>query len=362
MTPVGNSWLRRHFGLEKTLLEQESFLGTRLATTHEKNGRITQVFPRHYEPKPTGDPLAHLEFGLKHDGVELVLLREVFTLLPVEEVLRFIVATPTGKYARKVGFLYEFLTGRTIEVRGVAGGYVPLLDPERYITAPEVKVPRWRIDDNLLGGPAFSPLIRKTDTIQSGLEKDWAAQITQVLASESPALLHRAQTYLYAKETRSSFLIEREKPGRDREQRFIAALRSAGQMPASAAMSNHRLIALQNVIVDPRYAEKRFRGVQNYVGETLPGMNELVHYISPPPELVPALVEGLATAAVRLETVAPIVQAAVTGFQFVFIHPFEDGNGRLHRFLLQDGLARRGVMPSGTALPLSASILDDLRA
>jgi len=28
----------------------------------------------------------------------------------------------------------------------------------------------------------------------------------------------------------------------------------------------------------------------------------------------------------------PIVHAAVIGYAFVFLHPFEDGNGRIHRF------------------------------
>jgi Fic family protein len=71
---------------------------------------------------------------------------------------------------------------------------------------------------------------------------------------------------------------------------------------------------------------------------------------------------GLAATANRLESVSPVVQAAVTGFSFVFIHPFEDGNGRLHRFLFQDVLARRGVTPMGAALPLSAAILDNMNA
>ena len=29
----------------------------------------------------------------------------------------------------------------------------------------------------------------------------------------------------------------------------------------------------------------------------------------------------------------PIVAAAVLAFGFVYVHPFEDGNGRIHRYL-----------------------------
>jgi hypothetical protein len=201
-----------------------------------------------------------------------------------------------------------------------------------------------------------------TDGIKAGLARDWKGQIAAVLADTPPALLYRALSYLYAKETRSSFLIEREEPGRAREERFIAVLRDAGKVPIEQALTLERLVALQNSIVDPRYAEKAYRQIQNYVGATLPGLREQIHYITVPPALVLSLMSGLAATANRLESVSPVVQAAVTGFFFVFIHPFEDGNGRLHRFLFQDVLARRGVTPNGAALPISAAILDNMNA
>ena len=362
MNPIGNTWLRDHYQLAGMGLTHESYLGSRLATTHEKDGRTVGIYPRSYALKRGNDPLAHVEFGLKYDGIDLQLLREVFARLPAAGLEQFVRASPTGRYARKIGFLYEFLTRIRLTVEGIGGNYIPLLDPESYIVAPAIKVPRWRVDNNLLGGGEFNPIIRLTGEIKQGIARDWPAEISAVLAGTPPALLYRALSYLYAKETRSSYLIERAEPGRDREQRFIATLRRAGKVPVAAAMTPARLIGLQNVIVDRRYAESGFRQKQNYVGETLPGMKEHVHYISPPPELVGSLMAGLADSTVRMEAIPAVIQAAVTGFQFVFIHPFEDGNGRLHRFLFQDVLARRAVVQAGAALPLSASILDDLHA
>ena len=50
--------------------------------------------------------------------------------------------------------------------------------------------------------------------------------------------------------------------------------------------------------------------------------------------------------------------ASVLAFGFVFVHPFEDGNGRLHRYLIHHVLAERGFNPPGVVFPVSAVILD----
>ena len=49
---------------------------------------------------------------------------------------------------------------------------------------------------------------------------------------------------------------------------------------------------------------------------------------------------------------------ASVAFGFVYVHPFFDGNGRLHRYLLHHVLARGGYNPPGLIFPVSAAILD----
>ncbi len=56
----------------------------------------------------------------------------------------------------------------------------------------------------------------------------------------------------------------------------------------------------------------------------------------------------------------PVVYAAGIAFGFVFIHPFMDGNGRIHRYLIHDVLANAGFTPRGIVLPVSAVILANL--
>jgi Fic family protein len=54
----------------------------------------------------------------------------------------------------------------------------------------------------------------------------------------------------------------------------------------------------------------------------------------------------------------PVLQAAATAFGFVFAHPFQDGNGRVHRYLIHHVLAERGFTPPGLVFPVSSVMLD----
>jgi hypothetical protein len=54
----------------------------------------------------------------------------------------------------------------------------------------------------------------------------------------------------------------------------------------------------------------------------------------------------------------PVLQAAATAFGFVYVHPFQDGNGRLHRCLIHDVLAERKFAPPGMVFPVSSVMLD----
>ena len=85
----------------------------------------------------------------------------------------------------------------------------------------------------------------------------------------------------------------------------------------------------------------------------------LPDHIGARPEDLRSLIDGLVafgrTAAPDLD---PVLAAAALAFGFVYIHPFADGNGRLHRYLIHHVLAERGFNPPGLVFPVSAVILD----
>lgn len=327
---------------------------------HEE-GRELVLYPSTYDPGPS--LFEHLEFALKHEGVSLEVLAALFRAAEtadgdsfVKRLCRHIRGRPTGQYTRRLWFLYEFLTGRPLPLEDVTqGNYIELLDPQRYYTAEPVKSRRHRVLDNLLGNVDFCPMVRRTPTLQELEAKRLAEEAARLVAAYDEDALRRAVNYLYTKETRSSFEIEREKPSEARAARFISLLR---ELPGRTSLDEAALVQMQNIIVEQRFGEQGYREEQNYVGESV-GMRQRIHFVPPRPGDVPRLMSGLLSCMERMAAsrVEPIIQAAAISFGFVFIHPFEDGNGRLHRLLIHYILSRAGFTPRGLIFPISAVML-----
>jgi len=160
---------------------------------------------------------------------------------------------------------------------------------------------------------------------------------------------------------RSSYQIEKEEPTPERIERFVSLLSNAGKKNIKELLSEESLVMLQNQIVDPRFSAKGFRDFQNYIGQTTWNYDEIIHYVCPPPEFLSDLMKDLSNTAIRMEGVNPIVRATAIAFGFVFIHPFEDGNGRIHRFLIHDFLSRDNFLPTGMIIPVSAHMVNNLK-
>lgn len=360
MRQAGYGALIARFHLEVIPNWHQSFVAT--GNTHRTDttaGMTEEVYPARYWP---GDTLGdHLEFALKYDGTNLAILASVFNAAPVDEVQQYVASAPRGKYARRLWFLYEMLTGSSLPLEDLkTGGYIDLIEPDEYYTVSQPRpVRRQRINDNLLGDAQFCPTIRQTDILRGFEKADLPARCQKIVSSYSPQLLKRAMSYLYTKETKSSFEIEHIKPSSTRTERFIALLQLAEK---EDFCNRGRLLDLQNRIVDPRFRDTDYRTDQNYVGETVGPQKEKVHFVCPRPGDLVGLMDGLVAAHKRMDTgdIPAVVHAAAVAYGFVFLHPFEDGNGRIHRFLIHNILARRKFTPAGIIFPVSAAMLKHL--
>lgn len=355
--PIGQAWLIQKLGLAVPPPAIESYLvaGARRTETH--GARTREWYPMRYTPE--GSVISHIRFALRHEAFDLGVLVAALTATDPAEIEAWVRTQPTGAFSRRAWFLYETFTGRTLDLaNAIAGNYVGALDPGRHVVAARRNSRRHRVADNLLGEHGLCPTVRLTRKLREAMESNLDMEARALTEGYDPHLLARAVNYLYTKETRSSFALEGETPTARRAERFVAALQSAPAFDPSDASA---LVDLQHAIVDPRYASEGWRDIQNFVGETLGGYREKVHFICPRPEDVPDLMDSWIALTGRIAStgVDPVVAAAVSSFAFVFIHPFEDGNGRIHRFMMHHVLAKRGYGPPGVILPVSAAILRD---
>jgi hypothetical protein len=306
--------------------------------------------------------VAQLRFALRHEPLDLGVLAGAMRAMPATDLEDWVRAEPTGAFSRRAWFLYETLTRRTLDVDDArSGNYVDALDPSKHVAAEPRRSQRHRVSDNLLGGPGLCPTVRRTARLEQQMSLRIDDEAAALIRSYDSATLARAVHYLYTKETRSSFAIEGESPTAKRSERFVGALKGASAFdPTSKAA----LVRLQGDIVDPRYAATDWRSYQNFVGQALGDHREEVHFICPRPKDVPDLMAAwmALTQSVTARGVDPVVAAAVSAFAFIFVHPFEDGNGRIHRFLIHSILAKRGYSPPEVIFPISAAILRDRRA
>jgi len=327
--------------------------GTRIT---RQDGREETIFPQVYWPgEDSGD---HLEFALKFEGINLGILAALFEKMPEPDLTDWISPRSTGKYVRRIWFLYEFLTGKRLSIPDLSRiNYVDVLDSDLYYVDRNARrVTRQRVMDNLLGTPTFCPIVRRTAKLQNMESMDIRSRCEDLVAAYPPEILHRAMSYLYTKETKSSFQIENVSPSATRTEKYISLLTTAERRDFCDKTS---LLEIQNQIVDPRYKESDYRTEPNYVGQSMTYQKQIVHYVSPRPEDLPPLMDGLLSCHRRLMTsgIPAIIHAAVISYGFVFLHPFADGNGRIHRFLIHNILFLRGLVPESIMFPVSAAML-----
>jgi len=361
--PVGYLWLIERFELSVLPCYHQSLVWSRSRReVHHQPDCVEDYFPQRMEP---GNTLGEqLEFAIEHDGIDLGILTALFQKTDPNELAEYIKQKPLGRNTRRIWYLYEFLTEELLPLDDLtSGGYFELLDSKRYYTSGSEfrRIRRQRVLDNLLGTAEFCPIVRRTEKLAEYETIDFGERLTTIASRYNPDLQLRASNFLYLKETKSSFDIEREVLDESRTERFVGILK---QLPNEDLLSSGKLIDLQHQIVDPRFAETDYRAKQNYVGESIDWGREKIHYIPPPPGDLHSLMNGIFDSHRRMSLggIHPVIHATVVAYGFVYMHPFEDGNGRIHRLLIHNVLGSRGFTPYGTIFPVSAAMLLDMRA
>lgn len=310
--------------------------------------------------KPDATVEAHLVFALKYEGLDLHVLKKVFLAIGQEPIKAVVQTTPTGSYARRLWFLYEWLTGDEIDLPEPAvTNYVPVVDPKQQFCVDGEKLARYRVIDNLPGTPDFCPMVFRSEKLAQFVERDLAAEAQDRIAQVPKDVLARTAAFLLLKDSKSSYAIEGERPPQDRIQRWGKAIGKAGKQ----ALSHDEFARLQSIVIgDDRFVTLGYRDEGGFVGERDRATSApLPDHISARHDDIPRLMEGLiAFGNEHAQQLDAVVASAMIAFGFVYIHPFEDGNGRLHRYLIHHALAQRGFNPPGIVFPVSAAILEQI--
>jgi Fic family protein len=317
-----------------------------------------QVFPTIYQPNESLHK--QLQFAIKYEGINLLFFKKWFQQLDTSLLINWIEAEPTSIYNRKLWFLYEFLLQTSLDIKDADKKikFTPLLDnSKQFAINTGIKSSRHRIVNNLPGTVNFCPLIFKTEKLVQYIQADLGYKNNVQIKNTHKDILLRTSAFLLLKDSKASFSIEGENPIPSRAMRWGKAIGEAGRQALSKAV----LERLQQVVIEnSKFLKYGYRTQDGFVGEHDRDTHQPIpEHISAKHTDVEMLMNGLIDTNTMLDETQyhPVLAAAAIAFGFVFIHPFVDGNGRLHRYIIHHILAKNNFTPQGIIFPISASIL-----
>ena len=135
--------------------------------------------PRH-QPQPS--LRGHLTFALKYEGLDLAVLKRLLRATGPGPIIAWVEDEPTGSYARRIWFLFEWLTGQTLHLPDAEGGrYTTVVDERLQFGTEGVNSSRHRVRNNLPGNSDFCPLVFRTEKLHAFSELDPAAKAREVI-------------------------------------------------------------------------------------------------------------------------------------------------------------------------------------
>jgi Fic/DOC family len=352
---AGWAALVQRFGVQAPV-RRPSAVSEQHVKASRREERGWNVFDKRYWPGESfGEQLG---FALRHEDIDLLVLKRLFEAVPQGSVTAFVRSAPTGALNRRAWFLYEFLTGRTLDIPDAVGAsFTDLLDDRLYFTAVPRLSRRHKVRDNLLGTSGFCPVIRRTAALVEFGARALGTKANEVIGRTGANVVARAASFLLLADSRASFEIEGEKPPRGRLERWGRAVLQAGKNP----LTLDEIVRLHTVLIeDTRFTRAGLRPDGVFLGERDHEGDPLPEFIGARPQDLQSLMQGMIAANERMREgeLDSVLHAAATAFGFVYIHPFQDGNGRLHRCLIHHVLAERKFTPPGMVFPVSPVMLD----
>mmetsp|Transcript_22728 Transcript_22728/g.40904 ORF Transcript_22728/g.40904 Transcript_22728/m.40904 type:complete len:503 (-) Transcript_22728:313-1821(-) len=287
----------------------------------------------------------------------------------VQETIKSLVKVSRNHdWGRRLWFLYEWMRDERIEVDDLADtvAYIDMLDPDEYYTTLPIKSARHRVRDNFLGCAEFCPMVRRTARLDQHASHAYG-QTAHHLLKQYGHMLERDYSYdMVLQETIHSMTIEGVHYDSYDMPLLVKTLMKHGNLDdkplTEETVQRYILPAVmgETVLPDETY---KYRDEQVYVSETICTVDDtkdVIHFVAARSRDCPSMLQGLfktlnrvmSDLAAQPNSIDCVVAASVIGFGFVFIHPFEDGNGRVHRFMIQQALRRFGYVPQ-MLFPLS---------
>ncbi len=311
--------------------------------------------PRH---APDSSLEGHLKFALKYEGINLAVIKQLFRTVNSSEIEKLVLHTPTGAYSRRIWFLYEWLMDQKLGIPDLTtGNYLPVMDPEIQYALEGKKVRRQRVIANLPGTRLFCPLVFRTKKLDTIINLNLKQQAAEIITRIPADVMSRTAAFILLKDSKASFAIENESPPHKRLERWGRIIAEAGKNPLDSA----ELVRLQEIVIgDTRFIKTGLRREGGFIGEhDRDTGTPIPEHISARAKDLPGLIEGLiAFNNNGRGKIDPVLAAAMLSFGFVYIHPFSDGNGRIHRYLIHHVLAENNFNPPGLIFPVSAVLYD----
>jgi hypothetical protein len=355
-TPIGYARLIMDYDLDIPAPELLCAISTK-HKRYQKDG--WEIFTPRHDRKKTLDEM--LKFAFRYEGLDLALLKALFQKVKSKEIESIVLKSPHAEFNRRLWFIYEWLQDEALNIEPITkGNYTNILDEKLQYGIKAQKVSRQRINNNLPGTRKFCPLIKKTSYLEDCKNNDLGKKAAEHIGKIHKDLLSRAAAFLLLKDSKASYTIENESPPHNRIERWGKIIGQAGKIP----LSIEELERLQDIVIhDARFTSKGLRYEGGFVGDhdRVTGM-PLPEHISAKFDDLESLLSGLfeTNTILKENQFDPVLASAIIAFGFVFIHPFEDGNGRIHRYLIHHILSEMEFVPKGLIFPVSAVMLDKI--